>query len=507
MIRCFLFLPLLLAASYLVAQEPTTVLTQLTIYNQDFAVARTSVPLDLHAGMNEVLTTNVTRQLEPDSVVLRDPSGQNLVRVMEQNYDAAVVDQQWMLEKYEGKTIDFQIQGPRVVESATGERSAAPAEMVQGRIVRAGAQPMNPYGYTAPTQPLIEVGGKMQFQLPGMPVFPATTDGLLLKPTLRWQIDAAKAVRFAAELDYITHGMNWQATYNVVMPETADTTAAELAEVVGWVTIQNATGSDFPQATVQLMAGDVAKIRDMRRGIVGGAGYAMSQSVAVNAGPEVTQKAFDDFHLYDLHRTVSLRDGETKQVQFLEVAKVSVQRTYQYEGNGPVTQVLNAVYYNTQGNFGSSDNTKVSVLEEIKNSTANHLGMPLPAGRLRLYRRDTDGRMQFVGENMITHTAAEQTVKIVSGNAFDLTAARRQTDFKVDNMKHVMDESFEVVLSNQKAQPVTVHAVEHMGRGQNWEITAKSAEFSKRDSSTVDFPVLVPAKGQTSLTYTVHYSW
>lgn len=502
MIRCFAFLPLL-AFSYVVAQEPTTAPTRLTIYNQDFAVARTTVSLDLHAGTNEVLTTNVTGQLEPDSVVLRDPSGRNLVHVAEQNYDAAVVDQQWMMEKYEGKTIDFQIQGPRVEESATGERRVIPPSIVEGRIIRAGGQAANGYPYN---QPLIEVAGKMQFSMPGIPVFPATTDGLLLKPTLRWQIDAQKAARFSAELDYITHGMNWQATYNVVVPEAADTTGPELAEIIGWVTIENKTGTDFPEATIQLMAGDVAKIQDLRvhayrTEIAGVAG------MAGGVGSQVTQKAFDDFHLYDLHRTVSLRNEETKQVQFLEASNVTVRRTYQFEGNGPVTQVFYPGYHNDQIGFSNSGNTRVSILEEIKNSESNHLGMPLPAGRLRLYRRDTGGQMQFVGENMIMHTPAEQTVKVISGSAFDLTAARHQTDFKVDNLRRVMDESFEIKLSNQKAQPVTIQAVEHMCRGENWEITAKSSEFTKRDSSTIDFPVTVPAKGEATLSYTVRYSW
>jgi hypothetical protein len=500
---CFSFLPLLLASG-LVAQEPTTSPTQLTIYNQDFAVARTTVPLDLHAGVNEVLTTNVTRELEPDSVVLRDPSGHNLVRVVEQNYDAAVVDQQWMMEKYEGKTIDFQIQGPQVVESATGERQMVPARTVEGRIIRAGGQGANGYPYNPP---LIEVGGKMQFSMPGTPVFPTVTDGLLLKPTLRWQIETEKALRFPAELDYITHGMNWEATYNVMVPETADTTAAESAEIVGWVTIQNKTGTDFPQATIQLIAGDVAKIQDLR------GRFQTNQTVAVMAGayrnvaPEVTQKAFDDFHLYDLHRTVSLSNGETKQVQFLEASNVTVKRTYEFEGNNAVTQAFYPEYHNDQPVFERSGNTRVAILQEIKNSPSNHLGMPLPAGRLRLYRRDTGGQVQFVGESMISHTAAEQTVKIVSGNAFDLTAARRQTDFKVDNVRRFMDESFEIKLDNQKAQSVTIHAVEHMGRGENWKVTAKSGDFTKRDSSTIDFPVLVPAKGETVLTYTVHYTW
>lgn len=494
MIRCRFLLPLL-AALPLAAQSPSaTAPTQLTIYNQDFAVARTTIPLDLHAGTNEVLTTNVTSQLEPDSVVLRDPTGRNLIKVAEQNYDAAVVNQEWMLDKYEGKTLDFQVQPAGQFVMSTGEVREYPARIVQARIIRAG------------NQPLIEINGKMQFNLPGAPIFPANTDGLLLRPTLRWQIDSAKAASFPAELDYITGGMSWQATYNVVLPETVDTTRAEQADIIGWVTIQNNSGTDFPQATIQLMAGDVAKIRDtfvMKSRISSG----MAGGVMGAIGSAPTQKAFDDFHLYDLHRTLALHNGETKQVQFLEASHVSVQRTYQYEGNNPVVQPFYPGYHNEQQYLGNSGNTHVSVLEEIKNSPANHLGMPLPAGRIRLYRRDTGGQMQFVGENMITHTPAEQTVKVVSGNAFDVTAKRRQTEFHVDGLRRIMDESFEIKLSNQKAQAVTVHAVEHMDRGENWEIIAKSSDFTKRDSSTIDFPVSVPAKGDATLTYTVHYTW
>lgn len=494
MIRCRFFLPLL-AALPLAAQNPSaTAPTQLTIYNQDFAVARTTIPLNLHAGANEVLTTDVTSQLEPDSVVLRDPTGRNPIKVAEQNYDAAVVNQQWMLEKYEGKTLDFQVQPAGQFVMSSGEIREYPARIVQAHIIRAG------------DQPLVEVNGKMQFNLPGSPIFPANTDGLLLKPTLRWQIDSAKSASFPAELDYITGGMSWQATYNVVLPETTDTTRAEQADIIGWVTLKNNSGTDFPQATIQLMAGDVAKIREAFPRVL--SSYA--QNVAVMGGigaPSVTQKAFDDFHLYDLHRTLALRNGETKQVQFLEASRVSVQRTYQYEGNHAAVQPFYPGYHNDQQFLGDSSNTRISAVEEIKNSKSNHLGMPLPAGRIRLYRRDTGGQMQFVGESMITHTPAEQTVKVVSGNAFDVTGKRRQTDFHVDGLRRFTDESIEIKLSNQKEQPVTVHAVEHMNRGENWEITAKSSDFTKRDSSTIDFPISVPAKGEAVLTYSVHYTW
>jgi len=467
----------------LAAQQPEAA-TQLTIYNDNFAVARTTVPLDLHAGANEVLTTNVTSQLEPDSVILRDASGKHPVRVAEQNYDAGVVTQSWMLEKYEGKTIDFQVTGQHPGETT----------IVQGKIVRAG------------NDPLIEAAGHLQFQLPGLPIFPATTDGLLLKPTLRWQIDAEKSAKFDAELDYITNGMSWQATYNVVVPEQTTAPGQELADVTGWVTIQNNTGTDFPKATIQLMAGDVAKIRngqfDRLNQFAGpGAGLTMAEQLAV------TQKAFDDFHLYDLHRTVALRNGESKQVQFLEAANVAVQRTYQFDGSNGQPVNFYSGYHDVNRAFGNTANTKVAIREEITNSEANHLGMPLPAGRLRLYRQEKGGQMQFVGESMVQHTPADQTVQVVSGNAFDLTAARRQTDFHVENNAHTMDETFEIKLSNAKDQPVTIHDVEHLNRSQNWEITQKSSDFVKRDSNTIDFPIVVPAKGSTTLTYSVHYTW
>ena len=467
----------------LAAQQPEAA-TQLTIYNDNFAVARTTVPLDLHAGANEVLTTNVTSQLEPDSVILRDASGKHPVRVAEQNYDAGVVTQSWMLEKYEGKTIDFQVTGQHPGETT----------IVQGKIVRAG------------NDPLIEAAGHLQFQLPGLPIFPATTDGLLLKPTLRWQIDAEKSAKFDAELDYITNGMSWQATYNVVVPEQTTAPGQELADVTGWVTIQNNTGTDFPKATIQLMAGDVAKIRngqfDRLNQFAGpGAGLTMAEQLAV------TQKAFDDFHLYDLHRTVALRNGESKQVQFLEAANVAVQRTYQFDGSNGQPVNFYSGYHDINRAFGNTANTKVAIREEITNSEANHLGMPLPAGRLRLYRQEKGGQMQFVGESMVQHTPADQTVQVVSGNAFDLTAARRQTDFHVENNAHTMDETFEIKLSNAKDQPVTIHDVEHLNRSQNWEITQKSSDFVKRDSNTIDFPIVVPAKGSTTLTYSVHYTW
>jgi hypothetical protein len=469
------------------AQQGGAIPVALTIYNQDFAVARTTVDLNLKTGPNQITTTNVTSQLEPDSVVLRDPTGKTAFQVTEQNYDAGVIDQNSLLQKFEGKTIQF----------SQGRTPDGKPITVDGRIIRASQQP------------LIEVNGLMQFQLPGTPLFPASTDGLLLKPTLRWQIDAPKPAHLAAELAYITRGMSWQATYNIVAPESKDVTGQEHVDLLGWVTIQNNSGTDFSEARIKLMAGDVAKLRDLRgRGIAGGSGFAMSMDSNVYAAPlPVTQQAFDDFHLYDLNRTVSLSSGETKQVEFLEAAEVTMNRVYEYDGSDNRPFNLCAGCHNDQPSFGNGSNPKVNVRAEIKNAVANHLGMPLPAGRIRLYRRDTSGQMEFIGEGTINHTPTGETVKVPVGSAFDVTGERKQTDFHIDQRAHTIDESYEIIVKNQKSTPVNVAVVEHLSRSQNWQITEQSTPFTKRDSTTIELPVTIPPAGQTKVTYSVRYTW
>jgi len=237
-------------------------------------------------------------------------------------------------------------------------------------------------------------------------------------------------------------------------------------------------------------------------------GYAMDSSAMVMAAaPSVTQQAFDDFHLYDLNRTVSLPSGETKQIQFIEAAGATMNRVYEYDGSnvGPIN--FYAGYHNDQPNFGTGSNTKVNVRAEIKNSVANHLGMPLPAGRIRLYRRDAGGQMEFVGEGTINHTPTDETVKVPVGSAFDVTGERKQSEFHTDQRGHTTDETFEITVKNQKSTPVNIAVVEHLARGQNWAITQQSSDFKKRDSNTVEFPIVVPPAGETKVTYSVRYTW
>jgi hypothetical protein len=461
--------------------------TALTIYNQDLAVVRTSVDLDLKPGSNEVTTTKVTSQLEPDSVVLRDPKEQHPVQIVEQNYDAAIASQMWMLQKYEGQSIDFEVQ-----------RYDKADVIVQGKILRA---PMDG------SEPLIEVDGKMQFQLPGLPLFPASTDGLLLKPTLRWEIFSKDAAQFPAELSYLTHGFNWNATYNIVAAgESATGSGTESMDVIGWVTMSNDSGTDFTNARVKLMAGDVAVARPAALPRARQMMLA-SQMVAGNGAMAVTQKSFDDFHLYDLNRQVTLKDRETKQIEFIRAEAVPVTRKYVYDGaqDLPETGAYNGAVMGT--NFGLSNTKHVRVEQEFANSKQNHLGMPLPAGTIRFYRRDSDGQMEFVGENTIDHTPEDGKVRLQTGTAFDVTGERTRTDFRVNAQERTIDESYSIMVKNAKDKPVDVSVVEHLFRAANWDIVGKSTDFVKRDSSTVEFPVTVPAHGEKVVTYTVHYSW
>ncbi|MFT4115042.1 DUF4139 domain-containing protein [Silvibacterium sp.] len=457
--------------------------TSLTIYNSDLAIARATVDLDLKAGANEVTTSKVTSQLEPDSVVLRDPAGKHPVQILEQNYDAAVATQDWMLSKYEGQTIQFQV--------THGDQT----QIVSGRILRAPS--------ANEKEPLIEVNGQLQFKLPGLPLFPASTDGLLLKPTLRWKIASDSSEHFPAELSYLTHGFHWNATYNIVSTTGgASTSGDEPMDLVGWVTISNNSGTDFSDAKVKLMAGDVAQVQAAMPRMLAVGKVMMAQA----AMPQVTQQSFDDFHLYDLNRSVTLKDRETKQIEFLRANAIPVKRTYVYDGSESTFEPMPGAAYDDRGQGTNSIKT-VRIEQEFVNSKANHLGIPLPAGTLRFYRRDADGQMEFVGENSIRHTPEDATVHLTTGNAFDVTGDRKQTSFRSNSDLHTIDESYTITVKNAKESPVQVNVTEHLFRAANWDIVEKSTAFEKQDSATVIFPVTVPAHGQQTVTYTVHYSW
>jgi len=488
---------LLVFCASLLAQQASQ--PSLTIYNQDFAVVRQEIPLDLRSGVNQFTENEITMHVEPDSVILRDPSGKHTVQVLEQNYRNDPISEPALLSLYEGQTIDFQSNG----------------QIIKGKVIRSGYVPhnyfaMNRYGQSyyqeqiasASTQPVIEVDGQLQFSLPGMPVFPRLTDDSILKPRLEWLISTDKPGKFPAEFSYVTGGMSWQADYNILAPEKGN-----IVDIVGWVTIDNQTGRTFDNARIKLMAGDINKIQPA----VGGT-LMMYKAVATaaNLAPPVSEKAFDEYHLYTLERSTTLRDRETKQVEFIHATGVASEQLYVYDGAQIDYNRYNGWNWENIRNdhsYGTDSNPKIWVMREFVNSEANHLGMPLPKGRVRFYRRNDDGEVEFTGENMIDHTPKDERVRIYTGNAFDMVGERRRTNYVVDTPRNSATETFEIKLRNHKKEPVQVRVVEHLYRGQNWEIVAKSDEYQKKDSQTIEFPVTVMPDAEKILTYTAHYSW
>jgi hypothetical protein len=456
----------------------------LTIYNQDFAVVRDTVPLDLKSGVNNVRYADATARVEPDSVILRDPAGKHSLQIWEQNYRNDPVTQELLLSLFEGKTIDF--------ETLRLKDNTQSRELIPGKIIRSGYVPGG-----GSEQPIIEVNGKLQFTLPGTPLFPDLGDDTVLKPTLNWLLQSDKPGKFDAEVSYITGGFTWEADYNLVSPEKGDT-----VDLIGWVTMNNQSGKTFRDAKIKLMAGDVNKIQPQvytKRAM----GRMMDLAMTAEA-PAVTEKAFDEFHLYSLARPTTLRDRETKQVEFVRATEVKAPVIYVYDGSSDY-RFYGGLNYNQD--YGREGNKKVRVMREFVNAETNHLGIALPKGKLRFYRRDADGQMEFVGEDMIDHTPRNETIRVTTGNSFDLVGERKQTNFHVDTGDKWLDESFEIKLRNRKKEPVEIRLVEHLYRWNNWEITAKSDDFKKTDSQTIEFRVPVKPDEERTVTYTVHYSW
>jgi hypothetical protein len=230
----------------------------------------------------------------------------------------------------------------------------------------------------------------------------------------------------------------------------------------------------------------------------------------MKSAPQVTEKAFDEYHLYSLPLATTLHDRETKQVEFVRASGISSQRIYVYDGvmiDQNQYRGWNMENIRDNESYGTQSNPKVWVMREFKNSEANHLGIPLPKGRVRFYRRDDDGKLQFTGENLLDHTAKDELVRLYTGNAFDLTGERRRTNLRRDSSNYWLDESFEIKVRNHKKEASEIRVVEHLYRWVNWEIRNPSNTFRKTDAQTIEFRIPLKPDEERVITYTVHYSW
>ncbi len=455
---------LLAAASVSYAADPA-----LTIYNGGYAVVRETLPIDLKSGLNQVSFAGVTAQVEADSVILRDIKGKAEFQILEQSYRNDPVTQAMLLSLFEGKTLEF---NRREVNK--------PDRVIMGKVVRSGFVPGG-----RSVEPIIEVDGKLQFSLPGEPIFPSLGNDNVLKPTLNWRLNSASSGKIDAEVAYLSNGFTWEASYNLVATDKSD-----LLDVVGWVTMHNQSGMTFNDAKIKLMAGDVNRVPQSRsRGFGGGAGGAAMMADAV-----VTEKSFDEFHLYTLGNPATLRDKETKQVEFVRAAGVKAERIYVFDGAGHQYR-------------GDGSSSKVQVYREFKNSEANKLGIALPKGKVRFYSQDGDRQLEFVGENRIDHTPKDEVIRVLTGNSFDLVGEHRMTNNAEDSANRVASQTFEIKVRNRKKEPVEIRVVEHANRGGNWTLTAQSQSHTKKDAATFEFLVPLKPDEEKTVTYTIRYTW
>jgi hypothetical protein len=332
--------------------------------------------------------------------------------------------------------------------------------------------------------------------------FAALPEGLLTKPTLVWKVATGRTGRHLVRMAYHTTGMQWRADYNVVTNQ--DDTKVDVA---GWVTVTNNSGTTYKDARLKLIAGDVRRVepeqpaRAMLRERLGGA-------AALDAAmPE--EKAFFEYHMYTFPSRTTLADNQIKQLQLLSAADVGVEKVFVYEAQRG--RYWGGTY--TDRSYGQTGNKKVKVMLEFANTKGNNLGKPLPAGKVRVFKRDeADNSLEFIGEDQIDHTKETDTVKLYVGNAFDLNGEREVMDFKVETGRKWMQEKVRITLTSAKDEAVTIKVVEKMLRALTWRVTEKSDAFTKEDAYTTHFEVRVPAKqgdqpGKKVIEYTVEYTW
>lgn len=449
---------------------------RLTVYDQDLGLVREHRQVELKKGRQTIAFGDIAAQIDPTSVHLAFPAITSGISILEQNFAYDLVSRQKLLERCIGQDI--------TLERRAG-KNGDDVERISGTLLSVSD------GITLLSNGRILINPAGELSLQKLP------EGLILKPTLSWLMDSSVTGGQNAEIDYLTAGIGWSADYVLVVAKDG----ASLG-LTGWVTIDNRSGATYRDATLKLVAGTVHRAaedraleeRQMRKNVM----YAA-------AAPQFEEKPFFDYHLYTLARPATIRDNETKQIEFIRAGRVASRTVYLFD---PLAQYHGSPYQpwmRSDRSFGTQSTKKVMVALEFKNAAAAGLGMPLPKGRMRAYREDDDGALQFVGEDRIDHTPRDEQLHLTLGEVFDIAAERVQTDFKGGS--DWCEESVKVSFRNHKDEAVEITSVERLARAANWKITAKTDPYEKTDSRTAQWKLKVPANGEKTLVYTVKYWW
>jgi hypothetical protein len=469
--RCHYFLPLLALA--LSAQEISTSLKDqqslaVTIYNSNLALVKDQREVKLPNGLCQLAFTEVSAQIRPETALLRNLTSPKGFWIAEQNFDFDLLTPQKLLEKYVGEKVEVISLKPK----ADGDGQIEIREKATVLSTNGGA--------------VLQFADRIETSIPGRIVYPSVPGNLRARPTLVMNLNSSASSSQKLELSYLTGGLTWRADY-----------AASLSpdekhmDINGWVTLTNQSGTTYPNATLQLVAGNVNIVsREMAR-----ARTDLVITAMAPAAPQMQQESLFDFHLYTLDRPTTLKENQTKQVALLSASNVPIRKEYLLTGSSYY------YYSSSQGDIGSKLPVGVFILFDNKESSS--MGKPLPGGIIRAYKKDSRGGVQFIGEDSISHTPKNEEVRLKLGDAFDVTANRKQTDFKklpeTSKFKNVFESAYEIEIKNAKNEAVTVTVLEPMPG--DWEIVEKSHPFAKEASDKAKFTVNVPADGSATLKY------
>jgi hypothetical protein len=438
----------------------------LTIYNVNLGLVKDQRRIKLFKGIGDLRFMDVAAQIMPTSVHIKSLLDPNSLQVLEQNYEYDLLNPQKLLDKFVGKEVKLYMKNPYT------ERE----EVVTATLLSNNGQP------------IFKIGDEITFGHPGRIIFPGVPENLNAKPTLVWMLDNTLPSSQMIEASYLTNGINWRSDYVVTLNDKEDK-----ADLSGWVTIDNHSGTTYKNAKLKLVAGDVNRVKDeqeyvdkMKRGIV---------MEAKAAAPQFKEDSFFEYHIYTLERPATVRDNQTKQINLVTADDIPVRKELLYYG-------ANYYYYSRYGEAMS--NQRIGVFVEIQNKKENNLGIPLPKGTVRVYKTDKEGSLQFVGEDSIDHTPKDEKVRIKLGDAFDVVGSRKQTDWK-KIAYDTYEAAFEISLRNHKKEDVVVKVVEPIPG--DWAMLSSSHEYKKTGAFTAEFNISVPKDKEVKLTYRVRMKY
>jgi len=467
----------------------------LTIYNQNLSLIREERPIPLLKGFNRVTLPEIPATIDATSLHFMSLTDRTGVRILEQNYQYDLAHQAQILEKYLGKEIEFVRVDPATEKEYT----------VRGKLIATGYTLHPQYGdsprsYGLTGGMIAEIDGKIEINPAGRVVLPSLPEGIILRPQLEWLLTSRNAGTHRSEISYLARQLSWSCDYVAIL--SADDSRVD---VTSWVTLTNNSGTRFKNAGLKLVAGDVNVVK---KGFEAERMLAKMDVAADASAPQFTQSELFEYKMYSLQRRTDLENNETKQIELTSAANVSSKKIFLYDGLGDQWRYWYRNFtYRSQGGFGQQSNAKVGVYMTFRNDKEAGLGIPLPKGKVRVYKRDVDGKEQFIGEDLIDHTPKDEEVRLYLGNAFDIVGQRVQKDFRSMAGGRVVEETIEIKIRNHKEEPVEIQIAEHPWRWSQWEIVKSNSEWTKVDQTTLRFPVKVEKGAEKTVVYTIRYEW